>query len=287
MSGTREMLIDGMREQIDAWQKRALAAEATVEHVKELAQAMRCGPNHLAGHMLLGLLADEKRAACPPSSMHDVLTRGSFEEINARLDRNLKPNEKAYAQVVQEAVESRSAIAESLVSSPGLARPVCPEATLLPYPISRLAAEDYGLTPSGRIPFSASLMSDEAPAVLVGKLVGADGHVTGLEVQPYGYRYRLDGVVNFSSGRRPPTFSITPPTDEASCAVTVNGRHHGHIRKGERLYYAEVVALAEMSGTPSMTWRYQDGTGSGILSPGQSVEARAGMIFNVCHTGNA
>jgi len=53
-----------------------------------------------------------------------------------------------------------------------------------------------------------------------------------------------------------------------------------------RIDYEDLVSLAGLRGNPSMTWHQRGGAG-GILSPGRWVEVRAGMVFNVVHTGNA
>lgn len=49
--------------------------------------------------------------------------------------------------------------------------------------------------------------------------------------------------------------------------------------------YDDVVAMAGMKGWPSVTFRGAER--SGILTPGGEVTLTPGMVFNVCHTGNA
>jgi hypothetical protein len=55
------------------------------------------------------------------------------------------------------------------------------------------------------------------------------------------------------------------------------------------LSYESVVSMAGMKGWPSVTFARggPGGQESGILSPGREVALWPGMVFNVCHTGNA
>ena len=55
----------------------------------------------------------------------------------------------------------------------------------------------------------------------------------------------------------------------------------------EILPYEGLVTLAGLSGTPSATYKCRRSGQSGILVPEESVQPRAGMVFNVMHTGNA
>lgn len=58
----------------------------------------------------------------------------------------------------------------------------------------------------------------------------------------------------------------------------------------DSISYAEVVALAEQIGQPSVMYSKQiahDVHRDGILIPGQTISDIEGMRFNVCHTGNA
>jgi hypothetical protein len=51
--------------------------------------------------------------------------------------------------------------------------------------------------------------------------------------------------------------------------------------------YEQIVALAGMSGNPSMTWKLPLLGSGGTMSPGCTLVPSDGLVFNVCHTGNA
>ena len=68
--------------------------------------------------------------------------------------------------------------------------------------------------------------------------------------------------------------------------IIVNGQEH-HVEGHDFLAYEQIVMLAGMSGTPSMTWRDRSTNAGGILAPGRSVAVRPGLVFNVAHTGAA
>lgn len=70
--------------------------------------------------------------------------------------------------------------------------------------------------------------------------------------------------------------------------VTINGKVHETI-EGNEATYEHLVHVAGMTGHPSMTVSWSDGrVQSGcILSSGQSIALRDGMVISVCHTGNA
>lgn len=71
--------------------------------------------------------------------------------------------------------------------------------------------------------------------------------------------------------------------------INVNGRSFTFANS--QIGYEEVVRLAEMTGTPSVTYvskRRDDSRRSGAMHTGcTSVELEDGMVFNVVHTGNA
>lgn len=51
--------------------------------------------------------------------------------------------------------------------------------------------------------------------------------------------------------------------------------------------YESIVSLADMTGTPSVTWKVRGTNDGGTLAPGQKVVVREGLVINVAHTGNA
>ena len=68
--------------------------------------------------------------------------------------------------------------------------------------------------------------------------------------------------------------------------IVVNGRVQ--LTGAVDLSFGEVVARAGMSGTPSVMCSYADpAKAARTLAPGDSVEVKSGMVFNVFHTGNA
>ncbi len=71
--------------------------------------------------------------------------------------------------------------------------------------------------------------------------------------------------------------------------ITVNGNRLDFF--GSQIGYAEVVKLADMSGSPSVTYqgpRAGDTRRSGTMRPGcMPVELDDGMVFNVAHTDRA
>ena len=71
--------------------------------------------------------------------------------------------------------------------------------------------------------------------------------------------------------------------------IDVNGKQM--FFTGSQITYQEIVALAEMTGEPSVTYhgrRHGDSQRSGMMSPGcKAIELEEGMNFNVAHTGNA
>ena len=67
--------------------------------------------------------------------------------------------------------------------------------------------------------------------------------------------------------------------------VIISGRSG---RSTPLVSYDDVVAMAGMKGWPSVTYKGRGPEGrSGILTPGGEVTLTPGMVFNVCHTGNA
>jgi hypothetical protein len=64
--------------------------------------------------------------------------------------------------------------------------------------------------------------------------------------------------------------------------IYVNGQK---LMVDEKQSYESIVALAEMSGTPSMTLKR--GRNGRMWHPGTLEEVLDGDVFNVCHTGNA
>lgn len=67
--------------------------------------------------------------------------------------------------------------------------------------------------------------------------------------------------------------------------VMVNGTWK-EVHPATPLTYEQVVELADMTGTPSVTFKHRGS--SGIMSPGgMSLVAQEEMVFNACHTGNA
>lgn len=76
-------------------------------------------------------------------------------------------------------------------------------------------------------------------------------------------------------------------SDNMSETIIVNGQEH-QIDDRKYLMYAQIVLLAGMSGSPSMTWRIRGTNEGGIVEPtGEKavVPLRAGLVFNVAHTG--
>lgn len=78
--------------------------------------------------------------------------------------------------------------------------------------------------------------------------------------------------------------------DEAMVNIIVNGKTIPTVRREiPSLTYEEIVKIAGMTGTPSMTWRIrrsETNTG-GILSPGDRIPVQDGLVLNAYHTGNA
>ena len=69
--------------------------------------------------------------------------------------------------------------------------------------------------------------------------------------------------------------------------VMING-HTFPVSQSRHLTYEELVRMAAMTGSPSMTFaRGPSSRPEGILAPGQKIEICDGMIFSVVHTGNA
>lgn len=77
--------------------------------------------------------------------------------------------------------------------------------------------------------------------------------------------------------------SATSIGDE-KVTVVINGRSYEMIAAGA-IDYEELVELAGMTGTPSMTWKC--GSSSGILHPGEGVFVLQGLRVEIAHTGNA
>lgn len=79
---------------------------------------------------------------------------------------------------------------------------------------------------------------------------------------------------------------------EDMVTIVINGEP---VRVAPRRFsYDEIVALAGLTGTPSMTVHFPPrvrafvaGGWNLTLSPGQSIQAEEGTIINVVHTGNA
>ena len=65
--------------------------------------------------------------------------------------------------------------------------------------------------------------------------------------------------------------------------ITVNGVAH-HVEGHDFIGYEQIVLLADMSGTPSVTWKIRGTREGGTLGPRGDVAVRDGLVFNVCHT---
>lgn len=77
---------------------------------------------------------------------------------------------------------------------------------------------------------------------------------------------------------------------EAVTEIIINARKT--FFKGQEISYEQLVALANKTGQPSVTYGTRPKEGSdnqrgGILSPGRKTKVEDGMIFNVVHTNNA
>jgi hypothetical protein len=74
-------------------------------------------------------------------------------------------------------------------------------------------------------------------------------------------------------------------TADGLWSISINGRQA--YTRSTHLSYDQLVAMAGMSGQPSMTGFFPS-TGHGcIVSPGEYVRVREGMRIDVCHTGAA
>jgi hypothetical protein len=74
-----------------------------------------------------------------------------------------------------------------------------------------------------------------------------------------------------------------------STVVIINGREH-QVEGHNYLMYSQIVLLAGMTGTPSVTWRIRGTNEGGIVHPigGKAVlPLLEGLVINVAHTGNA
>ena len=73
--------------------------------------------------------------------------------------------------------------------------------------------------------------------------------------------------------------------------VMINGCRHRVAPDIKTLTYEDLVSMAGMTGTPSMTYRYATSGAhnypSGILHPGEDVRVDIHPIISVTHTGNA
>ncbi len=70
--------------------------------------------------------------------------------------------------------------------------------------------------------------------------------------------------------------------------VTINGVEHA-MRPGE-VTYEQIVALADLRGTPTVTWTGPPSPylrDEGLLSPGQSMLARHGLRITCLHATRA
>ena len=84
------------------------------------------------------------------------------------------------------------------------------------------------------------------------------------------------------------TWAMDPPAP-ALVGITVNGHEIG-VPHGEPLTYERILELANMAGSPSMTYRSRrtgDEQRSGCLWPAQQIVPEPGMIFNVADTSSA
>jgi len=74
-----------------------------------------------------------------------------------------------------------------------------------------------------------------------------------------------------------------------SYTVVINGQDH-HVEGHNYLMYAQIVLMAGMRGTPSMTWRIRGTREGGIVEPvGEKavVPLRDDLVINAAHTGDA
>lgn len=78
-----------------------------------------------------------------------------------------------------------------------------------------------------------------------------------------------------------------PAAPREIASISINGSpflfDEGHV-----LTFRDVVSLARMSGTPSMTVKgFSPESEARIVTPRDSIAVTSGMIINVVHTGNA
>lgn len=67
--------------------------------------------------------------------------------------------------------------------------------------------------------------------------------------------------------------------------VIINGREHSVA--GATMRYSDIVVIAGMRDTPTMTWRIRGTNECGEVEPFGEVAVRENLVLNVVHTSNA